>query len=369
MVYITGDMHGDDARWYDRQLKKLKAGDTLLICGDFGYVWNGGKREKKDLEYLGSRPYAIGFLDGTHENFDLLYSYRQTVWNGGRVHRISGTLFHLIRGQIFTIEGQRYFVFGGGESPDKEIRLEQRSWWREELPSPAEMSEGAENLDEVDCKVDYILTHEPPSMVKSAVLLRSGHADRVSKLNGYLEEVDRSCTYKHWYFGSIHEDRTITPKHTALFRKLIPVGEDLSNEEDNNFFRSMLGGRRAVGRKTAPGHVHGAKPAEEAQKAAAVKPVEIKPGPEDKADAPVSETPVPEKEIKEPVPQAGATPAPAELETAAPVQSQVDPAPEALPAQEAAEPEAPAQGTDTGSGAAEAAAGTTDEAAPVEEKV
>lgn len=255
MVYVTGDMHGEDARWYDRQLRQLKKGDTLLICGDFGYVWNGSKREKKDLEYLGSRPYAIGFLDGTHENFDLLNSYRQTVWNGGRVHRISGTLFHLIRGQIFTIEGHRYFVFGGGESPDKEIRLEQHSWWREELPSPAEMAEGAENLDEVDCKVDYILTHEPPSMVKSAILLRSGQADRVSKLNGYLEEVDRSCAFRHWYFGSIHEDRTVTPRHTALFRKIIPVGEDFTDTEDNNFLRSMFMGRRAAARKAAQAQV------------------------------------------------------------------------------------------------------------------
>lgn len=252
MIYITGDMHGEDARWYDRQLRQLKAGDTLLICGDFGYVWSGSKREKKDLEWLGSRPYAIGFLDGTHENFDLLNTYRQTVWNGGRVHRISGTLFHLIRGQIFTIEGQRFFVFGGGESPDKEIRLEQRSWWREELPSPAEMAEGAENLDEAGLQVDYILTHEPPSMVKSAVLLRSGHTDRVSKLNGYLEEIDRSCAFRHWYFGSIHEDRTITPKHTALFRRIIPAGEDLSNAADNNFFRDMLGSLRPVSRKTPP---------------------------------------------------------------------------------------------------------------------
>lgn len=275
MVYVTGDMHGDDARWYDRQLKKLKAGDTLLICGDFGYVWSGSKREKKDLEYLGSRPYAIGFLDGTHENFDLLRSYRQTVWNGGRVHRISGNLFHLIRGQIFTIEGQRFFVFGGGESPDKEIRLEQHSWWRDELPSPAEMAEGAENLDEAGLKVDYILTHEPPSMVKSAVLLRAGKADRVSKLNGYLEEIDRACTFRHWYFGSIHEDRTVTPRHTALFRRIIQAGEDLSNTEDNNFFRAMLGGRRAAKKvmPTAPAQSH--KPDETEEKKPAIPLVKI----------------------------------------------------------------------------------------------
>lgn len=227
MVYITGDMHGDESRLYDRQLRQLKAGDTLIILGDFGFVWDGSKREKTVLDFLGSRKYTVCFLDGTHENFKQLNSYRQTVWHGGRVHRISGSLFHMIRGQIFSIDGDTYFAFGGGESPDKEMRMEQDSWFREELPTPPEMAEGAENLDELDCKIDYILTHEPPSLVKSAVLLRSGHSDRVNKLNGYLEELGRSCTFKHWYFGSIHEDRTITPVHTALFRKMISAGTDL----------------------------------------------------------------------------------------------------------------------------------------------
>ena len=40
MVYVTGDMHGDASRFSDPRLKKLKKGDTLLVCGDFGFLWN-----------------------------------------------------------------------------------------------------------------------------------------------------------------------------------------------------------------------------------------------------------------------------------------------------------------------------------------
>ena len=76
MVYVTGDMHGDETRLYDAQWRKLKKGDTLIICGDFGFLWNGGKREKEALEYLGSRKFAVAFLDGTHENFELLSKCR-----------------------------------------------------------------------------------------------------------------------------------------------------------------------------------------------------------------------------------------------------------------------------------------------------
>ena len=37
VIYVTGDMHGDFSRFKDSPLKKLKAGDTLLVCGDFGF--------------------------------------------------------------------------------------------------------------------------------------------------------------------------------------------------------------------------------------------------------------------------------------------------------------------------------------------
>ena len=139
------------------------------------------------------------------------------------VHRIKGNLIHLMRGQIFEIDGNSFFTFGGGESTDKDMRVEQGFWWRGEEPSPYEMANGAKRLDEANCKVDYIITHEPPSLVKSAMLLRKGDNDRVNKLNGYFEEIGRSCEFSHWYFGSLHEDRTVTPRHTCVFKKVILI--------------------------------------------------------------------------------------------------------------------------------------------------
>ena len=84
------------------------------------------------------------------------------------------------------------------------------------------MLEHPEKIDEYHCEVDYIITHEPPSLVKSTMLVR-GDADEVNKLNGYLEQLNRACKFKHWYFGSMHEDKQVTPVHTAVFRNLIPL--------------------------------------------------------------------------------------------------------------------------------------------------
>lgn len=223
MIYITGDMHGDENRLFDRNWRKLKAGDVLIICGDFGFLWDGSKNEKDVIDYLGSRKYTVAFLDGTHENFDLINRCRVTCWKGGCVHRIKGNLLHLMRGQIFTIDDKRFFVMGGGESPDKDMHIDQGKWWKEELPSPREMSEAINVMEEYNGQVDYILTHEPPSSVKSAMLLRNGSLDRVNRLNGFFDSLDRECTYKHWYFGSLHEDRRVTPKHTSVYTNFIKL--------------------------------------------------------------------------------------------------------------------------------------------------
>ena len=206
MVYITGDMHGDIERLYDKEFRKLKRGDILIVCGDFGYIFNGSKQEKQVVNYFAKRKFVTAFVEGTHDNLDIINRCRETVWKGGRVHRIKGNLLHLMRGQIFDIEGNRFFTFGGGESADKDMRV----------------AEG-------DCRVDYIITHEPPSRVKSAMLLRRGGNDSVNKLNGYLEEIGRSCSYRHWYFGSLHEDRVITEHHTCVFKKLLPIESNSKN--------------------------------------------------------------------------------------------------------------------------------------------
>ena len=223
MVYVTGDMHGDLDRLYDKQLRRLKKNDVLIVCGDFGYIFGGGKTERQVIDYFAKRKFITAFVEGTHDNLDTIGRCRETVWKGGKVNRIKGNLLHLMRGQIFNIEGNRFFTFGGGESSDKDMRIVHGNWWREEEPTPAQMADGARVLDEAGCNVDYIITHEPPSLVKSAMLLRRGGADNVNKLNGYLEEIGRSCIFRHWFFGSLHEDRVITEHHTCVFKKVIPV--------------------------------------------------------------------------------------------------------------------------------------------------
>ena len=96
MIFITGDMHGLMERFQDSAFRHIKKGDTLIICGDFGFLWEGTEEEKKALKKLEKKKYEILFVDGIHENFDLLESYPEEEYAGGRVHRIGTNLRHLM---------------------------------------------------------------------------------------------------------------------------------------------------------------------------------------------------------------------------------------------------------------------------------
>ena len=75
MVYLTGDTHGDLDRFRHGRLRWLGKRDIVVVLGDFGFVWDGGAEEQKKLDWLRKRPYTLLFLDGSHENYDLLAQY------------------------------------------------------------------------------------------------------------------------------------------------------------------------------------------------------------------------------------------------------------------------------------------------------
>ena len=173
------------------------------------------------LKKLSKKKYNICFVDGTHENFDMLNSIKIKKWNGGKVHHIATNIFHLMRGQVFEIEGTKIFTMGGGESPDIDIRFEMDTWSDLEIPTREQLVEGVENLQKYGGKVDLIITHEPPAKIKDFLMLHSGSDASITAINTYLEDVSRICQFKHWYFGSLHMDKFISSSHTCVFQNII----------------------------------------------------------------------------------------------------------------------------------------------------
>lgn len=224
MIYLTGDTHGDISCFKNPKLSKLGEKDILIVCGDFGFVWNpDDPKEKKNLEWLKKRKYTICFVDGAHENFDILNSYQPYRWKGGNTHKIADNIYHLMRGEIFTFEGKTFFVMGGGESDDAYMRESGVSWWEAELPSAEELRNGVENLKETDKSINYILTYEAPTIAKDILRQRTNKDIIITPLNTYLQEILKNVGYMHWYFGSLHIDLNISKKMTAVFNEIIKI--------------------------------------------------------------------------------------------------------------------------------------------------
>ena len=221
MIFITGDTHGDRDRLSRWRLRKLQEGDTLIICGDFGFLWDDSQAEQNFLQNLGKRKYNVCFIDGTHENFELLNNYEISQWNGGKVHKIYGNLYHLMRGQIFEIEGKKIFTMGGGESSDVDIRRDVNAWSKDEIPTQEELLEGAENLEVANYDMDVIVTHEPPSIIKDFLKLGDNEPIHVTTLNTYFDELSKCSTFDRWFFGSLHLDKYISNSYIGIHKALV----------------------------------------------------------------------------------------------------------------------------------------------------
>lgn len=210
-IFVTGDTHGvlDLDKLRKLPVDKFTKEDYVIICGDAGIIW-GSNTDEEIIELYNSLPFTTLFVDGNHENHDLLDSYPVEEWNGGKVHKISDSIIHLMRGQVFNICGRSFFTMGGAESTDKWHRTEGVSWWRREMPSTEEYNEAMENLEKVGFKVDYVLTHCAPI----SILWELGHGFRwyeKDALTGFFNRLvyDFDLKFKTWYFGHYHVDRGI----------------------------------------------------------------------------------------------------------------------------------------------------------------
>ena len=253
MIFVTGDIHGKPFprlnvdSFYEQENTKQDE-DFLIICGDFGLVWEQKEspQEKYFLDDLESRPFTTLFCDGNHENFDRLESFPVEEWHGGKVHKIRPHVIHLMRGQVYEICGKKFFVFGGARSHDirdgvlekddprieewehdyfKCFRINHLSWWEQEMPSRKEMNEGLRNLAKHDNKVDYIISHDMPAecLALYCALYKSGGFYKPDKLNHYFDKVREQTTYKKWFFGHYHEDRQITDKDIVLMMQIVRI--------------------------------------------------------------------------------------------------------------------------------------------------
>lgn len=244
-IFITGDVHGDFWRFRKESFceqAELTKEDYVIICGDFGGVWDGSPAERNQLDWLDARPFTTLFVSGNHENFDLLGQLPVEDWHGGKVQRVRPTAIHLMRGQVYEIEGRSFFTMGGASSHDisggilepddpkfrqKRKRLElsgalyrvnHRTWWAAELPNEEEYRTARINLEKHGWAVDYIISHCCPTSVQKELGGAFYHADA---LTDFFEDVTQRCQFRYHFFGHYHDNMVIRKKYVLLYEQII----------------------------------------------------------------------------------------------------------------------------------------------------
>lgn len=246
MIYITGDTHSDFSRFTEENFpiqSEMTKDDYVIICGDFGGVWTfeeESSREKDTLDWLDNKNFTTLFVDGNHENYTRLYNYPIEEWKGGKVHKIRDSVLHLMRGEIFDIDNKKIFAFGGAKSHDIQdgilnldeeekiyeyrkrgayFRIRNFSWWDLELPTNQEMENGIENLEKINYKVDYIISHCCPTSIQALI----NPTYKRDILTDYLQQISEKCTFKRWYFGHYHDYKQVNSQFTLLYENIVPL--------------------------------------------------------------------------------------------------------------------------------------------------
>lgn len=254
-VYVTGDIHGNpfsrfstDAFYEQKEFSRNKDENIMIQLGDFGVVWDRDretKEEKYKLDWLESKPFTTIFVDGNHDNIPRLDTYPIKERDGGLVNEIRPHVLRLKRGEIYTIQGKKFFAFGGASSHDISdgildyededwrdqvkaldrqgkymYRVKGLTWWSQEMPSEEEMENGIKNLEKNNWKVDYILSHSP----SASVIALLGHGlYKQDVLTKYLENIRIKTEYKRHFAGHMHINKAVNDKDFLLYEQIIRV--------------------------------------------------------------------------------------------------------------------------------------------------
>ena len=246
MVYATGDTHGNFLRFQAENFpeqENMTKNDYVVICGDFGGVWDGSEKEQRLLDWLESLPFTVLFISGNHENFDLLIRLPIEEWHGGKVQFIRPHVIHLLRGQAYGIEGYTFFTMGGASSRDIEdgilnpyavdfeerywfmrrmrcrFRVNHYSWWKEELPSDEEYAEARKTLERIGWAADYIITHCAPNHIVKK--LNSDYT--FDRLTTFLEKIRRKAKFHYWLFAHYHDNKIIDERYVLLWEQIVQI--------------------------------------------------------------------------------------------------------------------------------------------------
>lgn len=227
--FATGDVHGDWFRiwhWLEKMDFAQDENIAVIILGDAALYWNPSKFDAERIIKRHEENYKahIYFLDGNHENFDLL---KQLPIDTDGVAHISEHIHYLPRGfagWIHTETGKsKICVCGGADSIDKFRRVEGISWWADETITKEDIAKIPVG------SYMYVLSHCCPrsvfedNKVYLATLSNIPENSVWHESEDRLEELKDKILYDKWLFGHYHVDKDLDGKHRAILNDFVEL--------------------------------------------------------------------------------------------------------------------------------------------------
>ena len=216
MIFITGDTHGNFSRLYSLTSKyNVCRDDILIILGDAGINYYGGKKDKRLKEQLKRLPITIFAIHGNHEQRpNNIPSYKEIMWHNGIVYQEDDypNILFAKDGEIYDFDGIQTIVIGGAYSVDKYYRLAQGySWWQDEQPDDSIKARVERQLSNNGNKIDVVLSHTCPATYTPTEMFLSeiDQSTVDTTTEQWLDIIEGKIQYKKWYCGHFHTDKSI----------------------------------------------------------------------------------------------------------------------------------------------------------------
>lgn len=237
-IYLQGDIHGSREAIDNclNQIKNPTKEDYIIICGDVGLEY-GSQIMNQTKKAMKKFPGKWIVMRGNHDNRywrDHILHHGWSMTKDGQFlfqHKYPNILYVQDEGQIGTINGYKFLFIPGAYSVDKDYRL------KYDLPYEYE-----EQLTETEIKylknlaqhnqVDFVISHTYPFSLEEHLKYLFLTDAPQNKIEKYMEqEIDNilqvNKTWKHCFFGHMHDDKKISDKYTLVYRNVICLDDYL----------------------------------------------------------------------------------------------------------------------------------------------
>lgn len=229
MIYITGDTHGG----FNRIIKfcdnyHTTKEDIMIILGDAGINYYLDERDIELKENLSKLPITLFCIHGNHEQRpEEISTYKEKFCDDiSGICYVEPTYPNIrfgIDGECYKLNDKKCMVIGGAYSVDKYYRqLHGYAWWNNEQPSEKTKRKVEEGLKSMNWNLDVVLTHTVPLKYEPTEVflpfIDQSTVDKSTEI--WLDRIEDNLTYKKWYAGHYHVDKTVD-KIRLLFNDIL----------------------------------------------------------------------------------------------------------------------------------------------------